>query len=247
MRTTSSEGRRDGETREKKSVHNTRDQGGDYLGQIQNGHSAYHTRPASASTTARRYQSLQSKADSLSSRARKEATRVGNGGGSGGAASISSSKLGTVSSGKGAHAKTAASSAAIAGSKRAATAPATRVPLRPCQPTAAEQVEQVIAQQETALVGVRGKSYRGAPVPSSLVDEDTPISTQEEFQLSLESRQGQDAWLRSAFGLARILAHAPGGLIFLLVHSERVREIGEIWNMQGDIIVWRPATCARHA
>lgn len=212
VRTTSSDGRRDGEAGER-STHTARDQGDDPLGQIQNGRSAHRTRPASASTTARRYQSLQSKADSLSSRARKEAARVGNGGGNGGASSFSGGKTGIVSGGKGAPARTAASSAAIAGSKRGASAPATRLPLRPCQPTAAEQVEQVIEQQ--VLACVRGKSYRGAPVPSSLVDENTPISTQEEFQLSLESRQGPAARLRSALGLPHMLVHAPLGCFAL--------------------------------
>jgi hypothetical protein len=93
-----------------------------------------------------------------------------------------------VSSGKEkAPIKTASSSTTIAGSRRVAT----RVPLRQLQTSAAEQVARVIEKEE--LAGLRGKSYRGTPVPSSLVDEITPLSTQEEFQLSLESRQGRDA------------------------------------------------------
>ena len=188
-RTSSSDGRREGEAGDK-CMHAARDCGDGPPGQVQDGRSVHRARPTSASTTARRYHSLQFQADSLSSRARKEAERVGTGGGSGGAASIISGKSGMVSSGKEkAPIKTASSSPTIAGSRRVASA--TRVPLRQLQTSAAEQVARVIEKEE--LAGLRGKSYRGTPVPSSLVDEITPLSTQEEFQLSLESRQGRDA------------------------------------------------------
>ena len=189
VRTTSSDGRREGDAGDK-NLHTAIDCGNGPPGQVQDGRSAHRARPTSASTTARRYHSLQSQADSLSSRARKEAERIGTGGSSGGPASISSGKTGMVSSGKEkAPIKTASSSTMIAGSRRVASA--TRVPLRQLQTSAAEQVARVIEKEEFA--GLRGKSYKGTPVPSSLVDEFTPLSTQEEFQLSLESRQGRDA------------------------------------------------------
>ena len=189
VRTTSSDGRREGDAGDK-SMHAERECENGPPGQVQDGRSAHRARPTSASTTARRYLSLQSQADSISSRARKEAERVGTGGGSGGPASIGSGKTGMVSGGKEkAPIKTASSSTTIASTRRVASA--TRVPLRQVQTLAAEQVARVIEKEEFA--GFRGKSYRGTPVPSSLVDEITPLSTQEEFQLSLESRQGRDA------------------------------------------------------
>ena len=59
-----------------------------------------------------------------------------------------------------------------------------RVPLRACQPSLAEQQDQLIRPVP------RGKGYSSQIAPVSLLDENTPLLAQEEFEESLQPTQG---------------------------------------------------------